>query len=99
MSKTPYKTFLKTLSNVNRFEILNLLKQGPKNVSCICDELEMNQTTVSHHLSAMKDSCLVSVEINGKERVYSINRKTMKPLMDLIHAHMNEPCKCCEKEK
>lgn len=93
MLKKPYKLFFGTLANNQRLEIINLLRKSPRNVTQICRELEFNQTTVSHHLAVLKKCSFVFAEKNGKERVYSLNKKTIQPLMELIDSHTEEFCK------
>lgn len=93
MLKKPYKLFFGTLANNQRLEIVNLLRKGLKNVTQICRELNFNQTTVSHNLAILKKCSFVFVKKNGKERLYSINMKTIKPLMELIDDHTEEFCK------
>ena len=93
MLKRPYKLFFRTLANNQRLDIINLLRNGPKNVTKICKESKCNQTTVSHHLAILKKCSFVFVEKKGKERVYSLNKKTIKPLMELIDNHTEEFCK------
>ena len=97
MLKETYKIFFGTLDNKHRLEIINLLRKRPRNVTEICKALNMNQTTVSHNLAKLKGCSFVSVKNNGKERIYSLNSKTIKPLMKLIDVHMNTYCKklCC----
>ena len=102
MLKKPYKLFFGTLANNQRLGIINLLRKESKNVSHICGELKYNQTTVSHHLAILKRCSFVFVEKNGKERIYSLNKKTIKPLMELIDNHTEEfceyLCRCKTKE-
>ncbi len=93
MLKKPYKLFFGTLANNQRLEIISLLRKGPRNVTQICKHLGFNQTTVSHHLAVMKECSFVFAEKNGKERVYRLNGKTIKPLMELIDSHTEEFCK------
>ena len=98
MLKKPYELFFKTLANEQRLKIINLLRKGPKNVTQICKELNFNQTTVSHNLKKLKTCGFVFNKKNGKERIYSINKTTIKPLMELIDKHTNKFCKhlCCK---
>ena len=97
MLKSPYGLFFGTLANEQRLKIINLLRKGPKNVSQICKQLKFNQTTVSHNLRRLKTCNFVFVKKNGKERIYTINKTTIKPLMGLIDKHTNRFCKhlCC----
>ena len=97
MLKNTYKIFFGTLNSKYRVEIINLLRKESKNVTEISKALNMNQTTVSHNLARLKKCGFVFVKNNGKERIYTLNSKTIKPLMMLIDQHMNTYCKklCC----
>ena len=92
MSEKAYKIFFRTLANDNRLKIINLLRKGTKCVHEICKELNFNQTTVSHNLKRLSHCGFVFVEKKGKHRYYSLNRKTIKPLMSLIDDHIPEYC-------
>ena len=93
MLKITYKIFFGTLNNRHRLEIINILRKSPKNVTQISKALNMNQTTVSHNLAILKKCGFMFVKNNGKERIYSLNSKTIRPLMRLIDEHMNTYCK------
>lgn len=97
MLKKPYKLFFRTLANGQRLEIINSLRKSPKNVTQICKELGFNQTTVSHNLRRLKACSFVFNKKNGKERIYSLNKETIKPLMELIDRHTDKFCRhlCC----
>jgi len=95
MLKETSKIFFGTLDNKYRFKIINALRNEPKNVTEICKALNMNQTTVSHNLARLKTCGFVFVRNKGKERIYSLNSRTIKPLMKLIDEHMNTYCKNC----
>ena len=87
-----YKIFFGTLVSGSRLKMINLLRKGKKNVSEIVEELDMNQTAVSHDLARLKKCGFVFSEINGKYRYYRLNQETIKPLMKLIDKHMAEYC-------
>ena len=87
-----YKIFFGTLVSEPRLKIINLLRKGRKNVSEIMKELKMDQTSVSHDLSRLKNCGFVDVEIDGKYRYYKLNEQTIKPLMALIDRHMSGHC-------
>lgn len=87
-----YKIFFGTLVSESRLKIINLLRAGKKNVSEIMNELKMDQTAVSHDLQRLSKCGFVQVECQGKFRYYSLNEKTIKPLMDLIDKHMAGNC-------
>ena len=90
-----YDRFLVTLRNKTRLIIIQLLIKKPKNVGQLTQELGVHQTSVSHALKRLLDCGFVFVERNGKERVYSVNKKTIKPLITLMENHVNTYCKKC----
>lgn len=87
-----YKIFFGTLVSESRLKIINLLREGKKNVGEIVDSLKMDQTSVSHDLARLKKCGFVSSSIEGKFRHYSLNEKTIAPLMKLIDEHMGQHC-------
>jgi DNA-binding transcriptional ArsR family regulator len=87
-----YKIFFGTLFSESRLRIINLLRNGKKNVSEIVDELDMDQTAVSHDLSRMKRCGFVISERDKKFVYYKLNKKTIVPLMNLIDKHMGQFC-------
>ncbi|MCH7850360.1 MAG: helix-turn-helix transcriptional regulator [Nanoarchaeota archaeon] len=98
LMQSSYDRFLTTLKNQVRFTIVQALISKPKNVSQLTSELNIHQTTVSHGLRRLLDCGFVFVERNGKERIYSVNRKTIKPLIELMENHVNTYCKRCFKK-
>ncbi len=99
MLETAYDIFFGTLANKNRLKIINLLRRGAKCVDEISKELKFNQTTVSHNLKRLLRCGFVFVKQKGKHRYYSLNKKTIKPLMGLIDKHMHEFCEKIAKGK
>ena len=87
-----YKIFFGTLVSESRLKIVNLLRNGKKNVSEIIKELKIDQSAVSHDLTRLKQCGFVNVEIEGKYRYYDLNEKTIKPLMIIIEKHMAKHC-------
>ncbi len=87
-----YKIFFGTLVSEPRLKIINLLRNGKKNVSEIIGALEMDQTEASHNLARLKRCGFVKSEVNGKYRYYQINEETIKPIMETIEKHMSQYC-------
>jgi len=93
-----YDRFLVTLRNKTRLSIIQILIDNPKNVTQLTNDLKIHQSSVSHALKRLLDCGFVFVERNGKERLYSVNKKTIKPLIKLMENHVNNYCKgCCKK--
>ena len=87
-----YRLFFGSLSNSNRLKIINTLRDSNKNVTCICKDTGFEQTMVSHNLKRLQKCGMVFVKPNGKERVYSLNQETIKPLMELMDKHTSQYC-------
>ncbi|HIJ10726.1 TPA: helix-turn-helix transcriptional regulator [Candidatus Woesearchaeota archaeon] len=87
-----YQFFFGALANPNRLQIVNVLRQGKQNVGEICTKTGFEQTMVSHNLKVLEHHGMVFMEKQGKYRYYTVNTKTIKPLMKFIDAHMKEYC-------
>ena len=87
-----YKFFFGALANPNRLQIINLLRKGKKNVTEICNKTGFEQTMVSHNLKTLEYHGMVFMEKQGKYRYYTVNNKTIKPLLEFIDEHMEEYC-------
>lgn len=61
------------LSDKTRLNILLLLASGERNVTSLCEELELPQPTVSHHLGLLRMRNLISNRRNGKQVFYGLN--------------------------
>ena len=88
----PYQQFFGTLANQVRLDIIEVLRNGKKNVSSIVDKLSYDQSTISHSLRRLEECGFVTVEQKGTERIYTLNEKTIKPLLSLMHTHMEKYC-------
>jgi len=93
-----YIEFYRTLADPAKMEIINSLKECPKNVSEISNRLRFEQSRVSHNLRRLKELGFVEVRVSGKNRIYTLNEKTIKPLLNLIKNHVDRYyhryCKC-----
>ncbi len=84
--------FFETLSNKLRLDIIDYLRSGPKTVGEMCKELKEDQSKVSHSLRRLRNCHFITVENKGKERIYSLNKDTMIPLLKLVDNHMKKYC-------
>jgi DNA-binding transcriptional ArsR family regulator len=76
------------LSNDCRVGILNLLRNGPKNVGEISDALKIEQTMASHNLKCLAFCGLVTSQRLGKTIEYTLNRETVEPILHLADKHI-----------
>ncbi len=88
MKIIPYTLFFKALSNDTRLRIIDLLRKGPRNVTKIGEDLDIEQSMVSHNLACLTNCGFVFVEHNGKNKVCSLNEETVLPLLEIIDRHI-----------
>ncbi len=90
MMKTSYMLFFKALANPTRFDILQLLRTGPRRVTDICRELNLEQSLVSHNLKCLVSCGFVDSKQDGRNRVYFIDETHIRPLLEKIDEHIRE---------
>ena len=61
------------LSDLTRLRIVLLLAEGESNVTDLCDQLDVSQPTVSHHLGLLRMSGLVVGKRKGREVIYALD--------------------------
>ena len=87
-----YELFFETFSNKTRMKIIEALRQGPKSVSEICKVVGEEQSKVSHNLRKLMECNFLDVKREGKKRVYSLNKDTIIPLLNLVEKHVHKYC-------
>ena len=67
---------LKALGEVNRLSLVCRLCEcdAPQNAMCLCECCSVDASGVSRHLKQLTQQGIVSVEKQGRERNYSLNR-------------------------
>jgi ArsR family transcriptional regulator, zinc-responsive transcriptional repressor len=66
-------SLFRLLSDKTRLNILLALAQGERNVSSLCQELQLPQPTVSHHLGLLRIHNLIGNRRKGKQVFYALN--------------------------
>ncbi len=89
----PQKLFFETLGNQTRWDIVHLLLKKPYRATDIAKRLGYEQSLVSHHLQRLLTCGFVKAKTNGTERIYSLNKETITPLLILVDRHVNKFCK------
>ena len=92
MNSNLCEKFFAALADRNRLEIINLILEKDLTVNEISKALNIEQSLLSHHLKALKDHGFVDFKIEGKNRIYSVNKETVRPLMDIMRSHMKQFC-------
>lgn len=80
----------KMFSDSTRIKILYDLFEGEKNVTEICEDIEMNQSAVSHQLKALKTAKLVRSRREGKSVMYSLDDDHVKTIIAMGKEHIEE---------
>jgi len=61
------------LGDPTRRKLFEKLRAGPCSVNELVSIVPVSQSAVSQHLKVLKDAQLVSVEKQGKQRIYTLN--------------------------
>lgn len=93
MTKNTYHIFFTNLANQLKINIILSLKQGEKSVSQIVECLKVEQSKISHALSSLRKCKIVDMKKEGKQRIYSLNKNTIVPMLELIDKHASTFCK------
>ncbi len=81
---------LKVFGDSTRIKILYDLFEGEKNVTEICQDLEMNQSAISHQLKILRTARLVSGKRVGKSILYSLADEHVKTIIAMGIEHIEE---------
>ena len=76
---------LYAVAEPKRRRVLEALSLGEMPVNDIVGSLGWPQPMVSKHLAVLKQVGLVSMRQDGRQRLYSVNGKKLKPIHDWAH--------------
>jgi ArsR family transcriptional regulator len=85
--------FFKVISNNTRWEIINALYSKDQCVNDICLNTGIEQSKISHSLKVLFECNIVFKKRKGKQIIYSLNTKTIKPILKILETHQNTFCK------
>jgi DNA-binding transcriptional ArsR family regulator len=93
-SSHTYHVFFSNLASPLRVDIISALneKEG-ECVSELSERLRVEQSKLSHALSALKKCNLVDSKRKGKRKIYFLNKSTMIPILKIIDRHAKYHCK------
>jgi ArsR family transcriptional regulator, zinc-responsive transcriptional repressor len=92
MNNETYHFFFGVLSNPLRVEIVLNLREKEKSVGELANQLHIEQSKISHALAILKQCNIVEVKQKGKSRIYSLNKKTIIPILKIIDKHAQNFC-------
>jgi len=85
------ENLFRALADGTRQEILDLLaRQGPMNVTELCDKLGREQNLISHHLSCLRNCGLVNVTEKGRFAFYEVRNRNVLKLLGIADKHVKD---------
>ena len=70
-----------------RRQILDVLSRGERPVNDLVRRLGVAQPLVSKHLRVLREAGLVNVRDQGRQRIYRINGRSLKPVHDWVRRY------------
>ena len=64
--------FLKQVSDPTRLQVILMLADGEKHVGAVCDQVNMSQPAVSHHLALLRHGRIIAPRRQGKNNFYGL---------------------------
>jgi DNA-binding transcriptional ArsR family regulator len=78
---------LRALAEPNRFQIVELLRKGPRPVGDLVDRLGLRQPQVSKHLRVLSDAGLVEVRVDAQRRIYTLRPAPLQELQEWVERY------------
>ena len=99
MKYATYHYFFRNLANPIKIRIISSLKEKESCVGELSKDLGIEQSKISHALASLRCCNIVNVKQKGKERLYSLNKETILPILEMIDKHEKKFCKNCPMKK
>jgi DNA-binding transcriptional ArsR family regulator len=80
------KTIWTALTEPNRLQIVELLRDGPLTVGQITERLGLQQPQVSKHLKVLSEAAIVEVQPQANRRIYQLRREPFQELEVWLHS-------------
>ena len=91
-SCSAYHVFFRNLANPVKISIISALKEKQSSVNELAKKLGTEQSKLSHALASLNHCNIVESKQEGKKRIYSLNKKTILPILKLIDNHKCDYC-------
>ena len=77
--------FLKGIASQHRLIILCQLVEGEKSVTQLIEATSLSQTSMSQHLSKLKEENIVTFRRDHRTLYYSINNEAILKIIDVLY--------------
>lgn len=94
-----YSDFFTNFANKTRFDMIMALNERPLSVTDISKTIGEEQSKVSHNLKILLECRITTFEQKGKQRIYTLNKETIIPILKLIDKHTKMNCERCRKHE
>ena len=74
----------KAFCDENRLQVLEMLRSGEKCACVLLEQLQISQSTLSHHMKILCDSGIVTARKDGKWTHYSISQEGSRQAAELL---------------
>ena len=98
-AKSRCNLFFETLGTRLKIGIIDKLKYGSLSVNELSRQIGQERSKVSHALLSLGECGFVDARKEGKRRIYSLNKETIIPLLNLAERHVKKYCKACRKQR
>jgi DNA-binding transcriptional ArsR family regulator len=75
---------INAVAEPRRRQILDALARGERPVNDLVAQLHLAQPLVSKHLRVLREVGLVDVRDEGRQRIYRLNGRSLKPIHDWV---------------
>lgn len=86
----------KAFCDVNRLQILELLRSGEKCACVLLENLKIGQSTLSYHMKILCESGIVVSRIEGKWTHYKISKEGSEYALKLLQILTQEESVCSD---
>ncbi len=98
MKCNAYHVFFKNLANPLKTQIIQALNEKSLSVTELMEKTNIEQSKLSHALTSLKSCKIVDSKQKGKQRIYSLNKKTIVPILKIIDKHRKTMCPGCNRK-
>lgn len=100
MTNCSCDSFFVNFSNKARLNIMLLLRTRSCDVTHISKTLKIEQSLVSHNMKKLLSCNLVKAERDGKNKIYSLNKKIALPILEIYEKNiLKNCCSICKVKK
>jgi ArsR family transcriptional regulator len=81
-----HSNICRSIGDPRRIQILYALDEEPCHVTALAERLNVPQSTISRHLSVLRQSAMVTAERDGSTVVYSVTDSIVIEVLDMMRS-------------